>query len=130
LNLLLDTHVWLWGLLEPERLSAAARQALAAGDNLLHLSPISVWETLVLARKRRLQLEPDPAAWVKAALGASSAVMVALTHEVAVGSETLLDYPAADPADRFLVATALAHDLVMVSADAAMRAYRPLRTIW
>jgi PIN domain nuclease of toxin-antitoxin system len=130
LNLLLDTHVWIWGLLEPERLSSRARKAVAGDENLLHLSPISVWEALVLARKRRLQLDPEPAAWVKAALAASSAVMVALTHEIAARSEALPDYPSSDPADRFLVATALVHDLVVVSADAAMRAYRPLRTLW
>jgi PIN domain nuclease of toxin-antitoxin system len=35
-----------------------------------------------------------------------------------------------DPADRFLAATALEHDLVLVTADRSLREYRPLRTLW
>jgi PIN domain nuclease of toxin-antitoxin system len=54
MRLLLDTHVWLWRFLEPERLSAVAERAVADRGNAVHLSPISAWETLVLARKGRI----------------------------------------------------------------------------
>ena len=43
MKLLLDTHIWLWALLEPERLSPAVRAALQAEGNELWLSPVSVW---------------------------------------------------------------------------------------
>ena len=84
----------------------------------------------VLARKRRVELAPDPASWVRAALQSSSAVMAPLTHEIAQRSEALPGYPSRDPADRFLVATALVHGLVLVTADAAMQGYMPLETLW
>jgi PIN domain nuclease of toxin-antitoxin system len=71
-NVLLDTHVWLWRLLDPERLSDAAESAIADPVNNLFLSPISTWEALVLARKGRLSLEPSPVEWLLEALRRST----------------------------------------------------------
>ena len=51
MRLLLDIHVWIWRLLEPERLSDNVSEQLTDPRNQLCLSPISVLETLVLARK-------------------------------------------------------------------------------
>ena len=42
MKLLLDTHIWLWALLDPDRLSASVRAALPSSENELWLSPISV----------------------------------------------------------------------------------------
>ena len=49
MNLLLDTHIWLWSLLDPDRLSDRARGWLTEPANTLALSPVSVWEALILA---------------------------------------------------------------------------------
>ncbi len=130
MKLLLDTHVWLWRLLEPERLSPKAAGTLAARGHTVYLSPISVWETLVLARRGRLALEPLPAEWIRPALRRSSVVMAPLTHEVAIRSETLDGFRSPDPADRFLVATAIEQSLVLVTADRMMRRYRRVETLW
>jgi PIN domain nuclease of toxin-antitoxin system len=130
LRLLLDTHVWLWRLLAPERLSEDAERAIADRTSELHLSPISTWETLVLAREGRLALTPSPSEWVLDALRRSVPTAVPITHSIALRSEALAGFDSQDPADRLLVATALEHDLTMVSADAAMRSFAPLGTIW
>jgi PIN domain nuclease of toxin-antitoxin system len=129
-RLLLDTHVWVWRLLAPERLSDGAERAIADRDNTLHLSPISAWETLVLARKGRLALRPSPTEWVLDALRRSALATVALSHGIALRSEALDGFASADPADRFLVATALEHELVLVSADAAMQGFAAVETLW
>ena len=65
MKLLLDTHIWLWGLLEPERLSPSVRAALQSPDNELWLSPISVWEALLLVERGRLSVTVAPADWVR-----------------------------------------------------------------
>lgn len=52
LRLLLDTHVWLHSLVDPARLGRRARAALRRAGNELWLSPISVWELLLLARRQ------------------------------------------------------------------------------
>lgn len=130
MRLLLDTHIWLWRLLDPERISRKAEAALAGRDSELFLSPISTWETLVLARKGRLALEPSPREWVLDALRRSVPTAAPLTHGIALRSEELPGFDSEDPADRFLVATALEHELTLVTADAAMHAFEPVKTLW
>lgn len=130
MRLLLDTHVWLWRLLEPERLSPGAEEAIADRESEVHLSPISAWETLVLARKGRLSLDPSPREWVLDALRRSAPTAMPLTHGIALRSEALDGFGSEDPADRFLVATALEHRLTLVTADGAMRDYPPVATLW
>lgn len=130
LKLLLDTHVWLWRLLEPERLSGDAESAIADRESELHLSPISTWETLVLARKGRIELEPSPREWILDALRRSAPTAVPLSHGIALRSEALDGFASEDPADRFLVATALEHDLILVTADGDMRAFAAVTTLW
>ena len=129
MKLLLDTHVWIWRLLEPERLSGTLSEQLDDPRNQLSLSPISVWETLVLARKGRLRLIPDPRSWVSKALRLSNTTMVPLSHEIAFKSEDLPGFDSADPADHFLVATALVEDMILATADQAMHAYAELKSL-
>lgn len=49
MKLLLDTHIWLWSLLEPSRLCRRVAAALVSRSHEKWLSPISIWETLMLA---------------------------------------------------------------------------------
>ena len=116
MKLLLDTHIWLWSALEPGRLSKRVKAALEDRENELWLSPISVWETLVLARKKRLILESTPEQWVRRALSDLPIREAPTTHEVAIRGEALrLGHK--DPADRLIVATALVYELTLVTAD-------------
>lgn len=130
LRLLLDTHVWLWRLLEPERLSPEAESAIVAPSSELLLSPISTWEALVLARKGKIELAPSPREWILDALRRSRPTTVPLTHGIALRSEALDGFASEDPADRFLVATALEHDLTLITADGDMHDFSPLTTLW
>jgi len=129
LRILLDTHIWLWRLLEPHRIPPHIGDVLDLAENQLLLSPISVWETLVLARKGRLRLEPDPVRWVRRALQESRLEMVPLTHQIAIKSEELTDLSSVDPADRFLAATAVVEGLTMATTDRALYDYDGLETL-
>ena len=120
MRVLLDTHVWLWRLLEPDRLPEPIARALDNAQTEVCLSPISVWETLVLVRKGRLEVSPDRDSWLRAALEASRPTMMPLTHAIAIESERLEGFRSRDPADRFLVATARVEGLTLASADRAM----------
>ena len=72
MNYLLDTHIWLWSALDPTHLSRQVRRALDDARNELWLSPITVWEALVLARKKRVVLEPTPPSGFTRIPGASA----------------------------------------------------------
>lgn len=116
MNLLLDTHIWLWSLLEPERLSHRVADALAADENRRWLSPLSVWEAHLLIERRRLRVDRKPAEWIREALAKAPVEEAPLTVEVALASRALASKPR-DPADRFLAATARVFDLTLVTAD-------------
>jgi PIN domain nuclease of toxin-antitoxin system len=116
MKLLLDTHIWLWALLDPDRLTPAVRAALASGENELWLSPISVWEAHLLAERGRVRVDVAPAEWVARMVQALPRREAALTADIAVASRRLaLTHD--DPADRFLAATAHVLGLTLVTAD-------------
>ena len=119
MKLLLDTHVWLWGLLDPGRLRPETARVLASSDNERWLSPISVWETLLLGGRGRLRLNPDPEAWVRAQLQRAVVRHAPVDQEVAIQSRRLRTSHE-DPADRFIAATARVHELTLVTADARL----------
>ncbi len=116
MRLLLDTHIWLWSLLDPKRLGDSASSALQSGETELLLSPISVWEALLLAERGRVVLHTDPLRWLRKAISTAPVTEAPLTIDVAIASRTVdLDYQ--DPADRFIVATAKVYSLTLVTAD-------------
>ena len=119
MRLLLDTHIWLWLASDPDRLVASVAAELEDPSNERWLSPISAWELMVLAEKKRVRLEPDPAAWLSNALRKRPFREAAITHEVALQTR-YLDLPHHDPADRILAATAVVYDLTLVTADARL----------
>jgi PIN domain nuclease of toxin-antitoxin system len=116
MKLLLDTHIWLWSLAEPHRLSARVAKEMDNRQNELWLSPISMWEAFLLFRKKRVQISTDFSAWLAASLSVLPVMEAPLTFEVA---RTLLTIglPHEDPADLFLAATAKAFGLTLITAD-------------
>ena len=119
MRLLLDTHVWLWSLTDPDRLGRRARSAIVRGTSELWLSPISVWELLVLTERGRVRLDEEPGRWAREALERSPVREATLTGEVAIQSREVAPlHP--DPADRFILATALVYELTLVTADEAL----------
>ena len=116
MKLLLDTHVFLWSLLAPDRLSADVRAELENPNNELWLSPITVWEVHLLAEKKRLQLQPAPAGWLHRVLDTLPFREAVVTHAVALMSRQI-DLSHQDPADRFLAATAAVYGLTLLTAD-------------
>jgi PIN domain nuclease of toxin-antitoxin system len=83
-----------------------------------------VWELLVLAERGRVKLDDEPRRWVTEALARAPLHEAVLTHEVALRSREVA-LPHADPADRFLAATALIYELTLVTADEALIRAKP-----
>ena len=113
LKLLLDTHIWLWSLREPRLLGKRVQTELLDGSNELWLSPMSVWEALVLHRKGRITFQENLDKWLSEATAKFREAPV--THEIAVAAESLSLHD--DPADRFLAGTAKVLGLTLVTAD-------------
>jgi PIN domain nuclease of toxin-antitoxin system len=112
----------------PERLGRRVSRELLAPTNELWLSPISVWEVMLLLERKRIRVDGDPVPWLEEMLRATPAREAPLTHEVAIESRRL-QLPHPDPADRFLAATARVHDLTLVTADDRLLAFDGIETL-
>ncbi len=116
MKLLLDTHIWLWSLLDRKRLSQPVIKEIGDPTNELWLSPISIWELIVLCQKGRMILDQEVNSWIAHKLSAVPLKQAPVTYEVA--QETgRLQLPQRDPADRFLLATAKVFELTLVTGD-------------
>jgi PIN domain nuclease of toxin-antitoxin system len=116
MRLLLDTHIWIWYLSGNQLLSERLQAIINDDEHELWLSPISLWETLLLAEKGRIILKPTPRDWIQNSLQELNTQQAPLSHEIAILSRQLnLDHQ--DPADRFIAATAIHLDFILVTVD-------------
>lgn len=125
MKLLLDTHIWLWGLREPHRIGPHALRELRDSANEIWLSPISTWEALVLHSKGRIHLKVNLAEWL--AESTEGTREAPLTHEIAFAANHLTMHQ--DPADRLIAATAQVLDLTLVTADQRLLGLGNIKTL-
>ncbi|MBI4479635.1 MAG: type II toxin-antitoxin system VapC family toxin [Acidobacteria bacterium] len=116
MRLLLDTHIWIWSVLQPHQLSQLVAQMLSDTGNELWLSPISVCELVYLVEKRRLELDLPTGVWLQSAMQRLAVREAVVSYQVALETNSVR-LPYRDPADRLLVATARVYDLTVVTAD-------------
>lgn len=117
LNLLLDTHIWLWLLNgETARLSESCLAAIHSAKQL-NVSAISIWEVGMLEAKGRIQLQKTCLDWVREALKAPKLKLLPLTPEIAIESSRLPGMLHGDPADRILAATSRLTGASLVTKD-------------
>lgn len=126
MKLLLDTHIWLWALGNPAKLSKRVRAELHNPANEVWVSSVSTWEALMLHTKKRVHLPDDLEAWFAQAISYSREAP--LTHEIAFLAHRL-PLPHKDPADRFLAATAKVLDLVLVTQDPELLGLGDIQTL-
>ncbi|MEK0195553.1 type II toxin-antitoxin system VapC family toxin [Microcoleus anatoxicus] len=124
----MDTHIWLWYLLGDPRLSRSLQTAIADSNTELWLSPISIWETLILAEKGRISLQPDPVTWVNLALKTLETREAQMNHSIAILSREIA-LPHQDPADRFISATAIYYGLILATVDNNLTGNSALQTL-
>lgn len=130
MNLLLDTHIWVWSHVAPEQLGKRVTAALGDRRNQLWLSPISIWEFLLLAERGRVRVRDGtaPSDWVEAALARAPMHDAPLNRQVAIRSRSVrVEHE--DPADRFLAATADVYELTLVTGDERLLRGKGFRTL-
>ena len=122
MNLLLDTHVLLWWLGDPDKLRAPARKAIADPRNSVYISATSAWEIAIKIATGKLSVPPDASSWLPQAVHASHFTPLPITIEHALGVEHLPRHHA-DPFDRLLISQAVAEHLTLVTADPQLEPY-------
>lgn len=121
--ILLDTHTAIWMANDDDALGRDSRAmiATARAERRLAVSPISFWEIALLTSRKRLELKQQPAALRNELLN-TGVVELPLTGDIAILAAELNLH--GDPADRFIVATAITHDATLVTADRALLRWR------
>ncbi len=122
MRLLLDTHVFLWLISEHHRISDSTLRAIRNRDNLVYLSVVSLWETVVKQQIGRLSL-PEPAETYLPAQRERHEILALPVDEGAVTHLARLPLLHRDPFDRMLLSQAIQHGLTVVSHDGKMRDY-------
>jgi len=129
--ILIDTHVWVWwNAKQEQRLSRAAIDARLSAE-MIGVSAISCWEVGNLIERDRLRLNMSASQWIHLALRPSKVCSLPTTASIAVAAGTFTEPQIhRDPADRLIVATALHHDISLVTKDREIIACGLVPTIW
>lgn len=123
---LLDTNVWLRGIIEPTTLPEDIRRLLDKRDAQFGLSAISLWEVGKKHQIGKLELKKELGAWLSEAVSAHVQVLP-ITIELVAEAMGLPDFPNRDPADELIVATARIYQLTLLTADTKLKNYRHAR---
>lgn len=128
--IVLDTHALLWRMLEPERVSVAAKEAISTADARA-ISAITFQEVAYLVARGRVDLYKPVGQWLGDALGSIEAVALPASASIALSAGSLDPQGFhGDPMDRLIYATAVEHDARLVTADERLRRFDPERTVW
>ncbi|MDA0655463.1 MAG: type II toxin-antitoxin system VapC family toxin [Proteobacteria bacterium] len=122
MNLLLDTHILLWWMDEPNRLAASVRETVVSADTTVFVSLVSFWEIAIKHGIGRLELDDPPSECIPYAVQENAFSLVPITghHCFAAGA---LPPHHRDPFDRMLIAQAQIEDLAIITVDKAFEPY-------
>jgi PIN domain nuclease of toxin-antitoxin system len=128
MNLLLDTHLLVWTGTKSERLPTKARSLIAAPENRLYLSVISIWEIAIKRSLGRQEFNVDPRILRRGLIENKYVeVTVSGAHALAIDGLPLIHK---DPFDRMLVAQALVEGITLLTVDRVLAQYPcPVRLV-
>lgn len=126
---LLDTHVLLWLLTEPARLSDAAQRLLGDSSNRLYVSVASAWEIATKCRLGKLPLADSITMSFEQHLrrAAVEIIDISMDHAILGGA---IGWSHRDPFDRVIASAAMVEGLALVSSDPVFDGLNGVRVIW
>jgi PIN domain nuclease of toxin-antitoxin system len=127
-RLLLDTHAFLWFILDDPKLSERAKALIADGGNAIDISPASYWEIAIKISLGKYALPESYADFMARQLAGNDFRILPIEPQ---HTAALIDLPFhhRDPFDRLLIAQAISEEIPLVSADPALDAY-PVTRLW
>jgi PIN domain nuclease of toxin-antitoxin system len=128
-GILLDTHVIIW-LAQGTAIATEAQGEIhrASQEETVFISAISAWEIAQLAVRGRVSMQMAPGQWIDRFIATTGCSALPLTAESAIAA-ALLPPIHRDPADRFLIATAMLNDLALITRDTKILDYAQAGTL-
>ncbi len=128
MRVLLDTHTFLWFILDDPQLSASARKLIEDPANDVEVSPASYWEIAIKIGKGKYALPEPYETFMERQIATND---FHILHILPKHTSVLTTLPPHhnDPFDRLLVAQATVEAIPIVSVDVALDAYGVTR-LW
>lgn len=129
---LLDTHVWIWWHMSPQKLSRKVRSIISREEKYqeILLSAISPWEFSKLLEKGRIGVSCDPEEWIKEAMAMPKLRLVPISPILSYRSTVLPQPFHDDPADQIIAATAREEKAVILTRDKKILEYSHVKSLW
>lgn len=126
--ILLDTHVFIWLDIVPQKLSTTAKHVLTDSNQQLYLSLVSVWEMQIKMQLNKLSLQNSLRETIQSQqqVNGIQLLPIRLDHVLAVAS---LPFHHRDPFDRLLIAQTRVEALRLLTNDGDIQKY-DVETIW
>ena len=128
MRMLLDTHAFLWFLLDDPKLSTTARNAIIGPDNDIAISPATYWEIAIKISLNKYTLPEPYEEFIEREIVTNQFYILPIVPRHTAVLTTLPFYHR-DPFDRLIIAQAMVEQIPVISGDAAFVAY-PVTCIW
>ena len=122
MTILLDTHVWPWAVMEPERLKRKTADLLRDPDVAVFLSLVSSWEIAIKYGKGKLSLPEPPVEFIPSRLDRDHIELMPIEHRHVL-HVVQLPHHHRDPFDRLLVAQSQLESVPIVTHDRRIQEY-------
>ena len=131
MNYLLDTHAFLWFVLNDKALSRRARRTIEDPANIIYLSMASIWEMAIKVNLGKLTLPSPLTPYIQSEMDRNdfSQLEIRLKHLARVA---ILPRPRhhKDPFDRLIIAQALCEDFAIITKDTKFKGYDEIQLHW
>ena len=125
---LLDTHAFLWFVLDDQRISTKAKLKIEDSKNKIYFSAASAWEIAIKTEIARLKIKGDFDSFIIEQLSTNSFVPLSITISHCLYTKRLPQVHK-DPFDRILIAQSKLENLQLISKDKKIREYN-ITTVW
>ncbi len=129
MNILLDTHVFLWWSLEPDKLPSKLIHKMSSPENSIFLSVASSWESQIKIGLGKLILSESLQTIIDREIQNNDwkILPIHLKHTYRLGKLPPIHR---DPFDRILIAQAMSEGLTIATKDSFIQSYKKVKTLW
>jgi PIN domain nuclease of toxin-antitoxin system len=128
MNVLLDTHAFLWWVIDDSQLSNTAKAMIADPTNTVYFSVISAWEIIIKERTGKLSLPEPPETYIPSRIASNQFISLAVQMQHVLQIATLPDHHR-DPFDRLLIAQSQVENIPLLTVDYLISQYS-VDVIW
>ncbi|MDP2180569.1 type II toxin-antitoxin system VapC family toxin [Methylicorpusculum sp.] len=121
----MDTHIWVRWILNNNPLPPSILDIIETSDAVA-VSAISIWEVVLLEKRKRIELPCTIEEWISEALAGSDVESLPITTEIAYLASMLPEHHK-DPADRLIIATSVLGNFQLISLDTLFPLYLELK---